>query len=130
MPAGRPKIEITKELCKKAEGLAAQGLIMDQIAHVLGMGERTLYEKIKEYPQFSQAIESGRAKGIAQITNALYKKASEGDVSAQKYYLNNRDNRNWKDRIESKNEHSGPEGKPIQITQIERIIVKPTNTDS
>jgi len=114
MKPGRPLIQITPELCKKAESLAAQGLTMEQIAHTLGMGERTLYEKVKEYSHFSQAIEQGRSKGIAQVTNALFKKAIDGDVPAQKYYLNNRDNANWKDRIN--NEHSGPDGKPIETT--------------
>ena len=117
----RPLIEITDKLCKKAESLSAQGLTMEQIALSLGMGERTLYEKVRDYTQFSQAIEAGRAKGIAQVTNALFKKASEGDVSAQKYYLNNRDNANWKDRIN--NEHSGPNGGPIETNTFNFIPV-------
>lgn len=95
---GRPLIEITPELCKQAEKLAAQGLTMDQIALTLNMGKTTLYEKVNKYTEFSDAIEAGRGKGIAAITNALFKKAKEGDVAAQKYYLNNRDNQNWKDR--------------------------------
>ena len=107
MTAGRPKFEITKDVCKKAESLAAQGLTKEQIAQVLGISYQTLNEKTKEYSDFSEAIDAGKAKGIAQITNALYKKASEGDVPAQKYYLNNRDNRNWKDRIEQKTTHEG-----------------------
>ena len=98
MPAGRPLLEITPELCKKAETLAAQGLTMDQIALSLGMGRATLYDKKAEYPDFSDAIEEGRAKGIATITNSLFQNAKSGDTQAQKYYLNNRDNANWKDR--------------------------------
>jgi orotate phosphoribosyltransferase-like protein len=43
----RPKIEITEELCKKAEALSAQGLTMEQIATVLGMSASSLYEKQK-----------------------------------------------------------------------------------
>ena len=125
---GRPLIQITEELCKKAESLSAQGLTMEQIAQTLGMGERTLYEKVKEYPHFSQAIEAGRAKGIAQVTNALFKKATDGDVSAQKYYLNNRDNANWKDRIDS-NVNQIVEGS-LTITKVERVIVKPSNSNS
>lgn len=95
---GRPLIEITEEICKKAETLAAQGLTMPQIALSLGMGHSTLYEKKESYPEFSEAIETGRAKGIATITNALFSNAKKGDTQAQKYYLNNRDNANWKDR--------------------------------
>lgn len=99
MPGGRPPFEITDQVCKKAETLAAQGLTMEQIAAVLGIGVRTVYEKQAEFPQFSQAIEDGRAKGIATISNALFQNAKGGDIQAQKYYLNNRDNANWKDRI-------------------------------
>ena len=121
MPAGRPQFEITDEVCQQAEKLAAQGLTIDQIANVLGMGKRTLYEKKAEYPQFSHAIEAGRSKGIATITNALFKKANEGDVAAQKYYLNNRDNRNWKDKVTT--EHTGSDGGPIQVQEIQFLPV-------
>ena len=118
---GRPLIEITSELCKKAETLAAQGLTMDQIALTLNMGRATLYEKVNKYTDFSDAIMEGRSKGIATITNALFKNAKDGDTQAQKYYLNNRDNSNWKDRIESKTEITGN----VEVTRVERVIVKP-----
>jgi hypothetical protein len=94
---GRPLIEITEELCKKAETLAAQGLTVSEIASVLGVGERTLYEKQAKFPQFSQAITDGRAKGIATITNSLFQKAKSGDTPAIKYYLNNR-SEEWSER--------------------------------
>jgi hypothetical protein len=125
---GRPLIEITPEICKKAESLAAQGLTMDQIAHTLGMGKTTLYEKVNTYAEFSNAIEQGRSKGIAQVTNALFKKATDGDVAAQKYYLNNRDNDNWKDRIESKQEISGPGGKAQEHKWVVEVVNAPTDT--
>ena len=95
----RPSIEITEELCEKAKTLSAQGLTMEQIALTLGMGERTLYEKKAEFPQFSQAIEAGRAAGIASVTNALFRKATSGDVGAIKYYLNNRSDE-WSEKQE------------------------------
>ena len=97
MPVGRPYIEITPEICKKAETLAAQGLTVDQIATVLGMGERTLYEKQTEYPQLSQSIKDGRQKGIATITNALFTKAKSGDNTAMIFYLKNRDPERWEE---------------------------------
>ena len=125
MPAGRPKIEITKELCKKAEKLSAQGLTREQIAQVLGMGVSTLYEKLNKYSDLLEAIEEGKAKGIATVTNALFKKATEGDVPAQKYYLNNRDNRNWKDRIENKVEFEDKTPNPEKRkSRIQELISK------
>ena len=108
----RPAIEITEEICQRAETLAAQGLTMEQIALTLGMGVRTAYEKKAAYPQFSQAIAEGQAKGIATITNALFTNAKAGDTQAQKYYLNNRDNANWKDRVHSNTDVTSG-GKPI-----------------
>ena len=101
---GRKKKLITKEVIRKAEKHAAQGLSREQIAHVLGLGVSTLYEKLNDYPELLEAINRGKSKGLEQITNALFKKATGGDVTAQKYYLNNRDNDRWKDRIESKAE--------------------------
>tara|TARA_Y100001937_G_scaffold2595_1_gene3251 strand:- start:2447 stop:2869 length:423 start_codon:yes stop_codon:yes gene_type:complete len=100
---GRPKIEITPELCKKAESLSAQGLTMNQIASVLGIGESTLYEKINDYPEFSESIKRGKDKGIEQITNALFTSAKEGNLGAMIFFLKNR--AGWKDKIET--EHTG-----------------------
>ena len=117
MPGGRPPFEINDTVCKKAEALAAQGLTMDQIAAVLGIGVRTVYEKQAEYPQFSQAITDGRAKGIATISNALFQNAKKGDTQAQKYYLNNRDKDNWKDRVHNQTDVTSG-GEKISIASL------------
>ena len=120
----RPEFEITEEICNQAEKLAAQGLTMDQIALTLGMGRATLYEKKASYSEFSDAIEAGRSKGIATITNALFQNAKGGDTAAQKYYLNNRDNANWKDRIV--NTHTGADGGAIENKFTVEFVNAPT----
>ena len=117
---GRPAIPITKAKCESAKVLAAQGLTLRQIAANLGMAYQTLNEKSKEYSDFSDAIAEGKAIGIKAVTNALYDKAVDGDVPAMKYFLNNRDNDNWKDRID--NTHSGPGGEPIKIDSVFEFI--------
>lgn len=109
---GRPSYKITGEICLKAESLAAQGLTMEQIAHVLGICRATLHDKANKYPDFSDAIKRGQAKGIAQITNKLFQKAKDGDNTAMIFYLKNRDPQNWKDV--HRQEHSGPEGSAIE----------------
>jgi len=106
----RPKKEITDDLCKRAEALAAQGLTVSQIANVLGMGESTLYEKQQEFPEFSESIKRGRDKGIASITNALFTAARGGNLGAMIFYLKNR--AGWKDKIET--EHTG-EGIKVDV---------------
>lgn len=100
---GRPALEITEEMTKKAEMLSAQGLTMQQLADALGIGLSTIYEKQEDYPEFIEAIKSGRAKGIATITNALFQKAKDGDNVSMIFYLKNR--AGWKDKLET--EHTG-----------------------
>ena len=95
---GRPLIVIDDELCKRAEGYAAQGLTMNQIASVLGISETTLYDKQSKFSEFSDAIKRGKNKGIATITNALFNKAREGDNTAMIFYLKNQ--AGWQDKIE------------------------------
>ena len=95
---GRPKFEITTDLCKKAESLAAQGLTQQQIASVLGISETTLYDKQSKYTEFSDSIKRGKDKGIATVTNALFNKARQGDNTSMIFYLKNQ--AGWQDRIE------------------------------
>ena len=125
---GRPKFEITPEVCKKAESLAAQGLTLAQIARVLGICYDTLNERRKEYSEFSEAIETGKAKGIAAVTNSMFNKAKAGDTQAAKYFLNNRDNANWSERKELN--VGGQDGNPIQLAEVRRTIVDSGNKDS
>jgi len=81
---GRPAIEITEAICNKAESLAAQGLTMEQIANVLGMGESTLYGKQAQFPEFAEAIKRGQSKGVAVVVNALFEKAKGATISEDK----------------------------------------------
>jgi hypothetical protein len=124
---GRPAFEITEQVCKKVETLAAQGLSKREVALCLGIHVSTYCEKQAEYPEFSEAYDRGASKGVAQVANALYQKAVGGDVTAQKHYLNNR-GEGWSER--QSNEHTGLNGGPIQITEVARTIVDPKHTDS
>ncbi len=100
---GRKKIEITEEIIEVAYNAASRGMTKEQIAQQIGIGYRTLFEKIEEYPQLLQAIKEGQANGIGDITNALYQSALDGNTTAQIFYLKNR--AGWKDKQEV--EHSG-----------------------
>lgn len=90
MTIGRPPLEITDEMIKKAENLASRGLTVIQIARCLGMGERTLYTKQNMYKHFRQAIKNGRSKGIGTIANCLFEGAKSGNVPSQIFYLKTR----------------------------------------
>ena len=97
---------------QKVESLAAQGLTKKQIAYSLGIGESTLYEKQKTNPEFLEAIKKGQAKGIGTITNALFQSGKGGNVTAQIFYLKNRQPDKWSDRRQ--HEHTGKDGGPIK----------------
>jgi len=117
MPRGRPAFEITPEIIERVEELASQGLPKYQIAHLIGISYETLNEKTKDYPDFSDAIERGKAQGIETITNALFHKARTGDTAAIKYYLNNRSD-DWSET--QKHELSGPGGGPINSVSMSK----------
>jgi len=93
--SGRPQWVPTPEVCEQAREMASRGLTVAQIADCLGLGERTVYEKQKDYPQFMQAIKKGRAEGLNSVSNALFEKATQGNVTAMIYYLKTRDRANW-----------------------------------
>jgi hypothetical protein len=41
------------------------------------------------------AIKKGRAEGLNKVSNALFEKAIQGNVTAMIYYLKVRDRENW-----------------------------------
>lgn len=119
MPAaGTSKFEVTDEILVKVQALASQGLTTAQIGDVLGVHERTIYNYKKNNVQFLQAIKEGQAKGVATISNALFKSAKSGQVTSMIFWLKNRAPDEWKDRV--------PEGAPTDApppTRIEIVTV-------
>ena len=98
MPAGRPPFEFDEATLKRVESLAAQGLNKTQIARSLGIHRATLSRKKAENSEIDDAIKRGEAKGIATVTNALFQAARDGNITAQIFFLKNRDPDHWKDR--------------------------------
>jgi hypothetical protein len=64
----------------------------------MDLHHETLSIYTASHPEISESIQRGRQKGVATITNKLFKKAKDGDMGAIKYYLNNVDRENWKER--------------------------------
>ena len=99
---GRKRIKIEP---KEVEQLAAQGLGPTQIARALGVSWGVINRNRKRSKDFNNALEDGRAKGLAKVTNSLFMSANDGNVTAQIFYLKNRDERNWRDRVEHETIH-------------------------
>lgn len=120
----KPRIEID---LAKVESLAAIGCTIEEIAASLGISDKTIYRRMQEQKsELSAALTRGRAKGIANVENALYKKAMEGDVGAIKFYLCNRAPDSWSSM--NKIEMTGKNGAPINPPAITVEFIK--NADS
>jgi DNA-binding XRE family transcriptional regulator len=94
-PVGRPAWTPTKKEIDDAEAYASRGLTKEQIAECLGIHYDTLNEKSKLYPEFSDAIKRGKAKGIAHVASNLMKNIENGSVPAQIFWL--KVNAKWKE---------------------------------
>ena len=92
---GRPAWIPSDTICQGASEMASNGLTVSQIADCLGISESTLYGKQNEYKEFMDAIKRGRAEGLNKVSNALFEKAIDGNVTAMIYYLKVRDRENW-----------------------------------
>lgn len=95
---GRKRIDIDLE---QVENLASRGLGTTQIARALGVSWSTIDRNRKRSAEFEETIKRGKAKGIAQVTNSLFTSATDGNVTAQIFYLKNQDAKTWKDRVEN-----------------------------
>lgn len=97
--AGRKRINLDLE---QVENLASRGLGTTQIARALGVSWNTIDRNRKRSEDFEESIKRGKAKGLAQVTNALFESATEkNSVVAQIFYLKNQSPKIWKDRVEN-----------------------------
>ena len=100
-PVGRPKFEVTDEVLNNTRRFMAQGLTKEQCAASLGISRSKFFEIQEQNVDFLDAIKSGEAEGIQQVTNALYEKATiDRDNTAMIFFLKNR--AGWVDKTETK----------------------------
>jgi hypothetical protein len=96
---GRKRIKLDLD---QVETLAARGLGTSQIARAMGVSWNTIDRNRKRSVDFEESIKRGKARGLAQVTNALFESATEkNSVVAQIFYLKNQDPSIWKDRVEN-----------------------------
>jgi len=95
---GRKLINLDLE---QVENLASRGLGTTQIARAMGVSWSTIDRSRKRSAEFEEALKRGQAKGLAQVTNSLFTSATDGNVTAQIFYLKNQDPKTWKDRVEN-----------------------------
>lgn len=120
---GRPPIEITQEMLGQVEVLAGQGLTAEQIANCLGIGRTTLYDKINDNEDFSNAIKEGQGKAAGFVTGKLFDHIRNGNLAAIFFYCKTR--LGWKET--TRNEHTGKDGAPLQLESHQKNALEAMN---
>ena len=76
---------IIKDNLKKIENWVASGLSMKEIAHNLGISERTLYKYKAKDAQFMQTVKNGRQVAVEILENTMFKSATGFMQTVKKY---------------------------------------------
>lgn len=75
---GIPTSKYEKEWKEKLDvvrSLLMSGLNNDKVAEKMGISEKTFYEWINKYEDFSQAVEEGKKYKVKSLENTAYKRA-------------------------------------------------------
>ena len=107
----RPKSDIDLE---ELEKLCAMQCTDEEIAAFLRVSTRTI-ERRRKVQSFREAMERGKAKGRVSVRRNLFRLATNGNLGANVFLAKNL--LGYKDVVS--NEHTGPEGGPIQMSLAE-----------
>lgn len=113
---GRPRTELTDEQVEQIERLAAL-LNQEQLCDFLGIPSRTFREICKRDERVSAAYKKGAAQAIGTVAQSLIRRATEGNVTAQIFFLKTR--AGWREEAPTQDE-----AQPININ-----LVKPVADD-
>lgn len=130
MAGGRPT-SYRPEFCQEAEQLCANGATDEEIAEALEVSTRTIYRWKAEFPEFCQALKTGKDVADERVERSLYAKAigytydSEKvfqfqgqivrtpvkehvppDTTAAIFWLKNRRANDWRDKTEVHHKHT------------------------
>lgn len=139
----RPKTYNSKIHPRVAGWLARHGYDDAQICEAMGIAVSTLHEWKKKYKEFSEALKQDKSFTDSLVEDSLYqraigyeydeiitdeskdkagkkvtktrtiKKTALPDVTAQIFWLKNRQRELWRDKIQ--HEHTGENGGPVQV---------------
>lgn len=145
--------EFTQEHIEQAEKLCSLGATDYEIADFFGVSVRTIYRWKLEHPLFCQSIKSGKEVADERIERSLYERASgfayveqqaikvkcgpheekveivevervsPPDPTSMIFWLKNRRPADWREKTQT--ELTGPNGGPVQITEVKRTIIDP-----
>ena len=97
MKTGPKPRKITTQLLKQIELQVSRGLSQQQFCHALGFSETWWYDAKQKNSDISDSFKKGQAKGLAEVSNAIYEQAMNGSTGAACFFLKNRDPDRWSD---------------------------------
>ena len=97
MKTGPKPHKITTQLLKQIELQVSRGLSQQQFCHALGFSETWWYDAKQKNSDISDSFKRGQAKGLAEVSNAIYEQALNGSTGAACFFLKNRDPDRWSD---------------------------------
>ena len=124
----KPRL-ITEEFLAKVEHLAARGLSQQQVCHALGFSETWWYDAKQKNSDISESFKRGKAKGLAEVSNAIYEQALNGSTGAACFFLKNRDPDRWSD-VKSVNAVQINVGKMTDTQLLEELRSDPVMSKS
>lgn len=90
----------------EVERLASLGLTREQIAAALGASASTVYNRLRDDEEFSEAVKRGEALGIGAVASKLMDQINEGNTTAMIFYLKSR--AGWRESSEIRVEANTP----------------------
>ena len=95
-PGPKPRT-LSRELLDQIEQHASRGLSQQQDCNALGISETWWYDAKQKSVEISERFKRGQAKGLAEVSNAIYEQALNGSTGAACFFLKNRDPDRWSD---------------------------------
>ena len=142
------------EFCEQATKICALGATDPEIADFFEVNVRTVQRWRHDFPEFAEATRVGKDVADDRVERSLYHRANgytyetvkifmpagavepvivpytehiPPDPTSMIFWLKNRRRWQWSDRVN--HEHTGPDGGPIQISEVRRVIVRVDKTE-
>jgi hypothetical protein len=117
--------------CERVIELGKQGMSVVEMACEIGVSRATLEANWpKEHPEFLEAFTRAREESQAwwERTGRVGMLKKEIDAAIYSRSMAARFPADWRET--KRNEHSGPDGKPIEsLQEVRRVVIDPANTD-
>ena len=127
-PGPKPRV-VSEKLLEEIEHHASRGLSQQQVCHALGLSETWWYDAKQKNSEISDSFKRGQAKGLAEVSNAIYEQVLNGGTGAACFILKNRDPDRWSD-VKSVNAVQIKVGKMTNTQFLEELRSDPVMSKS